>query len=141
MGAEWLNGGLLLLLAVLFIAVTVLVHELIHLFFFWLFTRAKPTMGFRGTYAYAGMTGWYFTVPQMLVTALAPLVLISLVGVYGMWAWPTMAGSLAWAGIVTFNASGAIGDVATAFYLLLQTPETIVEDTGDLFRVYRRDDD
>ncbi len=69
----------LVVLIVITFAILVL-HEMVHGLFFWLFTRARPRFGFKGAYAYAAAPGWYIPRPQFLAVGLAPLLLISLVG-------------------------------------------------------------
>jgi hypothetical protein len=64
----------------LLLAVQVILHELIHGFFFWFFTRSRPTFGFKGFYAYAAAPDWYLPRNQHLIVALAPLVLITGLG-------------------------------------------------------------
>ncbi len=78
------NGGVELIecltVLVIIIAVTIVAHELIHGFFFWVLGRVKPQFGFRWFYAYAACPGRYFSKVAMSVIVLAPLVFISVFG-------------------------------------------------------------
>ena len=64
--------------------VMIVLHEGLHGLFFWLFTREKPKFAFKGFYAYAAMPDWYLPKKEYLITALAPLVGITLLGVLGL---------------------------------------------------------
>jgi hypothetical protein len=50
-------GQLLALLAL--VALILVVHELIHGFFFWVFTRSKPVFALHLAYAYAAAPDWF----------------------------------------------------------------------------------
>jgi hypothetical protein len=125
--------GLLGLLAVLL--VMVLVHEAIHGFFFWWFTRARPAFGVGAGYAYASAPGWYLPRNQYLVVGLAPLVVISLVGI-GLVAVGPAAWLPALLAVMVSNASGAVGDMAVVVWLLTLPRETLASDDGDAVSVY-----
>lgn len=123
-------GGVILALVVM-----VLAHEAAHGLFFWHFTHARPKFGLGLTYAYAGAPDWYIPRNQYLVVGLAPLVLITGVGglllliVPPAWLWLLVA-------VLTFNASGAVGDLMMVGWCLLQAPEILVQDTGMSILLY-----
>ena len=71
-------GGLLILLGLT--VIVLLIHELIHGFFFWMFTRTKPIFALRLSYAFAGAPNWYIPSRQYAFIALGPLVIIGVVG-------------------------------------------------------------
>lgn len=71
------NGGWGLLVVVL----AVISHELIHALFFRFFTGEWAIFGFKGIYAYAAAPQWYIPRNLHIAVALAPLVILSLLGV------------------------------------------------------------
>ena len=89
--------------------VMIVLHEGLHGLFFWLFTREKPKFAFKGFYAYAAMPDWYFPKKEYLITALAPLVGITLLSITGLALLPGWAdAALVW--LLILNTSGAVGD-------------------------------
>jgi hypothetical protein len=135
-GFSNLNGIVAILLAVLGTTVAMLVlHEAAHGLFFWLYTRSRPKFAFRGVYAYAAAPTWYLPKGQYLVVALAPLVLLSLLGVIAMAFIPADGFMLLLLFLVS-NASGAIGDLWVAGWLLRQTKPCYAKDEGDAVTLY-----
>lgn len=122
----------LVVLIVTTFAVLVL-HEMIHGLFFWLFTRARPRFGFKGAYAYAAAPGWYIPRPQFLAVGLAPLVLISLAGLLIL---PVTAPPVSLVIVVALilNATGAIGDLYMVVRLLSTPRGVLIEDEGEGIR-------
>lgn len=120
---------------VLSIFLVLVLHELVHGLFFWVFTKTRPKFGFKGAYAYAAAPEWYFPRRQYLVVGLAPFVVISLVGVVLMpvfpiqWLWLLIAA-------LVMNASGAVGDLAVCGWLLLKPKSLLARDFGDVIMVY-----
>jgi hypothetical protein len=116
-------------------AVMILLHEAIHGLFFWVFTRERPVFAIRWTYAYAAAPGWFLPRNLYFVTALSPLVGISLLGlvVFALappaWFLPTLI-------VVVGNASGAIGDIWVAIWLLRHPPTCLARDQGDAVTLY-----
>lgn len=113
----------------------IVLHEVVHGIFFWIYTSEQPVFGFRGVYAFAAAPTWYLAKGPYLVVGLAPLVLISLVGFIVMlivpsgWVFPILL-------FITLNAAGAVGDIY-AFFWILSKPEGIwVRDFGDRMQVY-----
>ncbi len=99
------------------IAIVVL-HEAAHGVFFWLFTRSIPHFEFKIVYAAASAPGWYLPRLQYVVVGLAPIVLLSLLGVAAMAVVPH-----AWLPMLTaflvFNASGSVGDLIVVAWVLV----------------------
>lgn len=127
-----------LLAGILFvILVTLILHELTHGLFFWLFTREKPTFGIGPGYAYAAAPDWYFPKGKYLVIGLAPLVLLTILGLAAIAFVPA-----AWLGIlflaVVFNVGGAVGDLYICIRIAGEAPNVWVKDKGDGFEIYRR---
>jgi hypothetical protein len=122
------GGFLIMLLAVT--AVMLLVHEGLHGFFFWYFTRERPKFAFKVFYAYAALPDWYLPRRQYLISALAPLVGITLLGVLGLALLPGWADPpLIW--LLVLNTSGAVGDLWVALALLRAPAGVLGKDSGD----------
>lgn len=122
----------LAIIVVAFVAVLIL-HELVHGLFFWLFTRSRPKFGFKGAYAYAAAPGWYIPRTQFLIIGLAPLVLITLVGLL-MLPFITLPASLVLLVALIANAGGAIGDLYMVVRLLFAPRGVLIEDQGEGIR-------
>ena len=126
--------GQLLGLVVL-VALNLALHELIHGFFFWVFTRSSPVYALRLAYAYAAAPDWFIPVRQYWVIGLAPLVVIDVLGLLlifvapASWLWIIML-------LVTLNTGGAVGDLLITSHLLRASPACLVRDTGDGVRFF-----
>lgn len=132
-----LTVGMIELLMVVVVSVVItVVHEAIHGVFFWLFTKEKPVFGASLLYAYAGAPDWYIRRDAYAVVGMAPLVVITVVGMALLWVVPTWA-ILPVILAVVLNASGAAGDMGVIGYLFTKPPSTYVCDTGDRMTFYR----
>ncbi|HEY0753289.1 MAG TPA: DUF3267 domain-containing protein [Ktedonobacteraceae bacterium] len=113
----------------------ILLHEMVHGVFFWLFSGQRPVFGMHWTYVYAAAPGWYFPRWQYLIVGLAPLVLISLSGVLLLPLLPYAA----LPGVVlalVINATGAIGDIYITGCLLCKPRHLLVLDQKDQITWY-----
>jgi len=114
-----------------------LLHELIHALFFWLFSGERPRIGFHILYAYAAAPGWAFRLPVFFIIGAAPLLLISLTGLLLL-----PAVSLAWSARIilalTVNAAGSIGDILVLLWLLSQPRDCWIVDEGARITLYRQ---
>ena len=128
---QGLGGVLVILLAVVIIyAAVIVLHEGTHGIFLAWFTRTRPVFAFRGYYAYAAAPGWYFPRNQYMLVSLAPLVLLSLLGLV-LLAFVPAGWFLTVISFAAFNGSGAIGDLAVFIWLLRQPPTCLAYDVGD----------
>ena len=125
--------SLIVLIAVF--AAMIVVHELVHGVFFWIFTRSHPVFGLRGWYAFAAAPGWFLPRGQYLIITLAPFVILSLVGMVLMAILPVMTAATALI-MTAFNATSSVGDLWIAFRLVGQRRPVIVEDLGDGVNFY-----
>ncbi len=118
------------------IAVEVVAHEAVHGFCYWAFTGERPVFGPRGLYAFAGAPDWYFPRGEFVLTALAPLVVITIVGLPLFLVTP---GVVMWAvlAVVALNAAGSTGDLVAIAWVLAQQPAALVNDIGDAVTVYQ----
>lgn len=136
-GGTLSGWGLLLLFGISIgsVLLTMIVHEFIHGFFFWIFTKKRPFYGFKGIYAYAAAPDFYIPRNQSLVIGLAPFVLISLLGIM-LLPFTSLAVALTLVFIMTINAAGAVGDFYVAGFLLTQPPTILLRDFGDKMVCY-----
>ena len=111
-------------------ALHIVLHEALHGIFFWLFTRSKPRFAFHWTYAYAAAPQWYIPRGPFLITTLAPLVVITLIGMLIFLFAPLEWLAPTWL-VVVMNAGGAVGDMLVAFRLLRLPTSTLINDRGD----------
>ncbi len=122
---------------VILYAAVILLHEGLHGAFFWIFTHQRPVFAFKGAYAYAAAPDWFLPRAMYFITAVAPLVGISLLGVAALavappaWFLPLLAA-------LVINAGGAAGDVWVAGWLLRQPPACYANDRGDAITLFMR---
>jgi hypothetical protein len=121
-------GGIAVLIGLVVMLLTI--HELIHGFFFWVFTRSRPVFALRLFYAYAGAPDWYIPTRQFMIVALGPLVIIGAVGMLLMLLVPE-SWVLSIAIIVALNTGGAAGDLLVLTRLFKLSPTSLANDTGD----------
>ncbi len=121
-----------LILTIIFVLA---LHEGIHAFFFWTFSGQKPLIGFKGFYAYAAMPGWYFPRNQYLVIGIAPLMIITLIGILLLVVAPITIMNLVLIALV-LNTSGAVGDLFVVIWLLTKPSETLALDMVDSIEFY-----
>ena len=115
--------------------VFILAHELVHGAFFWIYSGSRPRFGLRAGYAYAAAPGWFFPRQQYLVIALAPLILLSILGMILVAIVPAGALVSILVGMVA-NAAGAIGDLWIAFLAIRDCRKLFIEDFGDGMNFY-----
>ena len=111
------------------------IHELIHGFFFWVFTRSRPVFALRLFYAYAGAPDWYIPTRKFMIVALGPLVIIGVVGMLLMLLVPESWVVLI-AIMVALNTGGSVGDLLIFTRLLKLSPSNLANDTGDVITFY-----
>jgi hypothetical protein len=121
--------GYLMALLVL-AALTLGAHELIHGFFFWVFTRSKPMYALHLSYACAAAPDWFIPFRQYWIIGLAPLIVIAAIGLLLILIAPP-DWILAINFLVGLNTGGAVGDLAIIAQLFRLPPTTLVKDSGD----------
>ncbi len=96
-----------------------LLHEAVHGAAFWFITRERPTFAYKVLYAHAA----------------APIVALTLGGLALL---PVIPAGLvpALVGFLTFNAAGAVGDLAVVGWLAVRSATTLVRDEGDAITLY-----
>lgn len=129
-------GGLRTILVVLLITfVTIVLHEGIHGLAFIVFGKVRPTFGFRWIYAFAAAPGNFIPRDRYLPVALAPLVVLSLVGVALMAVVPAQWLTAILLACVV-NASGSVADLWVAWLLLRLPAEALASDLGEKIELY-----
>jgi hypothetical protein len=116
-------------------AAMLVLHELVHGFFFWFYTRARPHFGLRLFYAFAAAPDWYLPRNPYFVVALAPLTLLTLAGLGLLLVIPPTYGPALLFGLA-MNAAGSIGDIAVVIWLLRRRGQVLVNDLGDSVNAY-----
>lgn len=113
----------------------VVLHELSHAIFFWLFSGERPKIGFNFLYAYAAAPDWYFPRTQFVLIGLAPVLLMTLAGVGAM---PFLHFALIPYIILalTINAAGAVGDFIVVMWVLGQPAHILLHDEGTVISAY-----
>lgn len=110
-------------------------HEGIHALFFWIFSKQKPVVGFKGFYAFAAMPGWYFPRNQYLMIGIAPLILITLIGILFLAILPVSSLNLVLVALI-INTSGAVGDLVVVIWLLTKPVDTLALDMIDCIEFF-----
>jgi hypothetical protein len=128
-------GLIAILISIIFMLV---VHELIHGMFFWVFTHERPEFALRSGYAFAAAPEWYLPKIQYAIVGLSPLVLISIICILlATFTPPSIAPYPLF--IATFNAAGAIGDMIVVAWVARQPRSILVRDLGDRFSSFTPD--
>ena len=126
-------GVLAVMLGLVVLLMTI--HELIHGFFFWVFTRSKPVFAMRLFYAYAGAPDWYIPTRQFAFVAVGPLVVIGAVGLLLI-----LLAPIRWIMFIIFfvamNTGGSAGDLLVLTRLFKLSPTCLANDTGDVQTFY-----
>ncbi|WP_162909628.1 DUF3267 domain-containing protein [Aggregatilinea lenta] len=97
----------------------------------------RPRYGVKLLVLFATSDGGLFRRNEFVAIALAPLIVLSLVGIaialflpVGLAQWPTLA--------IMFNAAGAIGDLWMAAAALRFDPSALIRDEEDSMRIFAR---
>lgn len=118
------------------ILLVVVLHELSHALFFWLFSRERPKVGFNLLYAYATAPDWFFPRYQFLLIGLAPVLLLTLAGLLVM----PLVDFFTVARLIlalTVNAAGAVGDFIVVIWVLGQPADILLRDEGTAVTAYK----
>jgi len=118
------------------VALVVVLHELSHALFFWLFSRERPKVGFNLLYAYAAAPDWFFPRRQFVLIGLAPVLLLTLAGLVAL----PLVDFLTAARLIlalTVNAAGAVGDFIVVMWALGQPADILLRDEGTAVTVYK----
>lgn len=126
----------LMVATVIALALLMLIHELVHGVFYWHFSGKRPTLGIAWVgVCVAGPSGVYFPRNQYLIVGIAPLVLLTPVGLLLLLIVPAVLVPILIL-FVAFNAAGAAGDLLMVARLLSYSPNTLMQDIGTSVVVY-----
>jgi len=124
-----------IVLIILDLGVVIFFHEIIHASVVFITHGQKPKIGIRGLIVYAAAPDSVLTKSQFIITALAPFLVISIIGCIliifipqGFWAWvfiPTV-----------INAAAAGGDFMAVVWAFQQPKEAKFIDKGDITYSY-----
>jgi len=128
------SGGKLLSL-LLAIIIMLILHELIHGGFFWLFTHARPRFALKSGYAFAAAPKWYLPRWQYVLVGLSPFVLISAASILLTLVVPIIVIPYLLM-VASFNAAGSLGDLIIVGWVSKQPGDILVKDEGDVFSTY-----
>ncbi len=118
------------------LATVLIIHELVHGLFYWLLSRKRPKFGLQGLFPYAAAPiGVYFPRNQFLTIGLAPLVLLTTVGLLLIAIAPTPLVPFLLL-FVAFNAAGAAGDLIMVIRLMAFSSDTMMEDNEAGVTIY-----
>ncbi len=114
---------------------TLVLHELIHGLSFSILTGEHPKYGFRGFFFYAAAPDWYIPRNTYLRITLAPLALLSLLGMGVLLTAPvTLVPIILFT--LAVNAAGATSDLFVATWLWRAPPTVLINDAGSNFTMY-----
>lgn len=106
-------------------------HELVHAAVYFFSSRQKPRIGMRGLVIFAAAPDKLISRNVMLINALAPIFIISLLGFGLMLSVPEQV--LPWVFIPTLvNAAASGGDFMVVYFVLKHNPQTQYRDVGDI---------
>jgi hypothetical protein len=123
------------ILIIIDVSIVIFLHELIHASVVFLTHRQKPKIGIRGLIVYAAAPESVLTKTQFIITALAPFLLISIIGCMLIFFIPQSF--LSWIFIPTVvNAAAAGGDFMAVLWALKQPENAKFIDEGDITYAY-----
>ena len=123
------------ILIILDVSIVIFLHELIHASVVFLTHRQKPKIGIRGLIVYAAAPESILTKTQFIITALAPFLVISIIGCMLIFIIPQSF--LSWIFIPTvINAAAAGGDFMAVLWALKQPENAQFIDKGDITHAY-----
>lgn len=124
------------LLVAVSVVLVLTLHELVHAAVFYFDQRIPPQIGWRGLTIFAAAPGYLSARSIMIVNALAPFVVISILGMVLIALLPV--GFLPWILIPTVvNAAAAGGDFMGVVWLQRQPADAMIEDNGDVLTAYQ----
>ena len=123
------------ILIIIDVSIVIFLHELIHASVVFLTHRQKPRIGIRGLIVYAAAPENVLTKTQFIITALAPFLLISIIGCMLIFFIPQSF--LSWIFVPTVvNAAAAGGDFMAVLWALKQPENAKFVDEGDITYAY-----
>jgi hypothetical protein len=113
-----------------------IIHELVHGLFYWWLSGKRPKFGLRGLLPYTvAPVGVFFPRNHFLAVGIAPLVLLTLVGLLLMVIVPVHIVPILLF-FVALNVGGAAGDLLMVILLLSFPSDTVMEDNDTGLTIY-----
>lgn len=133
-----LMGSILLMIIGMF--AYIVLHELVHGFWYKVLTKEKLTFGFTLTVAFCGVPNIYVNKKTALLAITGPFILFSLILIPLLVLMP--ANSIYFALVIIFGShiSGCVGDLYGTLYLLSQKGNLLMNDTGPKQTFYKLDE-
>ena len=122
-------------LIIIDVVVVLYLHELIHAAVFYFTHKQKPKIGIRGFILFAAAPNKILNKKQLAVNALAPFVVITIIGFLFMTLIPINFSSWIFIPMVV-NAAAAGGDFLTVYWVLKQPKGSKFIDIGDITNAY-----
>jgi hypothetical protein len=117
------------------ILIMLVLHELTHGIFFWLFTHEPPRFSLKAGYAFAAAPEWYLPRLQYILVGISPFLIITTAAmVLIRFVSPSLMIFMLL--IATFNAAGSIGDLIVVAWILRQPMKILIKDEGDIFYTF-----
>ena len=124
-----------LLVIILGLILMVIIHELIHGLFFWIYTHERPVFAFKTAYAFAAAPEWYIRRNAYFLIGLAPLIMISVILVPLATLLPPSSAAVVLL-IAAMNAAGSLGDIVVVTWILFHPADSYIQDHGDRFYLF-----
>lgn len=133
---ENVHGFVSILLLIIDVAFVLYLHELIHAAVFYITHKQQPKIGMNGFVIFAAAPERILTKQQLVINALAPFTVISVIGIGFMFLIPIQYS--AWIFIPTLvNAAAAGGDFMTVFFVNKYPKTYRYNDAGDILNVLK----
>ncbi len=132
-----LLGGPELLALVAGLALVIVLHELVHGLFFWIFTGERFQLRIRPFYAFAASPRRTIPRGQFVIIGLAPLLIITGLGFGLIWILPLSAAAVVLTSMAV-NAAASVRDLFLIGWLFTEPPGNLVRDSGNRITKYAR---
>jgi hypothetical protein len=118
----------------------IILHELVHGFWYKVLTKEKLTFGLTLTVAFCGVPNIYVSKKTALFAITGPFILFSVILLPILIIMPTNLIYCALVMIFGLHISGCVGDLYGMFYLLSQKGNILMNDTGPKQTFYKLDE-
>lgn len=126
-----------LLFFIILMVVSVVIHELIHAYFFHRFSGAKVKFQFHGWAASASTPGIYYRKKYYQIIGLAPAVILNPLLLIASLLLPAPYNLISYLTLIV-HFSGCVGDFYVIWFMRKYPEDTYVEDTGIGMRFYEK---
>ncbi len=127
------SGVILLLIPAM--VVMIVIHELIHGFFFKKFSGKRVKYQFHGWAASASTPGIYYRKKYYLIIGLAPAVILNTLFLIGTFLLPKPLNTISYF-LLAIHVSSCVGDFYVSWILRKYPEDAYIEDTGVGLKIY-----